>query len=244
MPGGKNVGSFTDIHSHMLSFFFFKQKTAYEMFLMLDMAYKTGTRRICLTPHFNPEIWGDNNQRFEDAFARLSEYTAKNYPDMSLYTGNEICYSQSSIGQLNRRECKTLNGGKHVLVDFHPGESYYAIRSALLDLMGYGYIPVLAHAEGYECITSTLDELHELNWLGVVIQLSASSLIGRRGEPLRKKTFKILKKGLADVVASDAHNITTRPPCLDGAAKILSKLCGENCAALLLRINPDKILGL
>jgi protein-tyrosine phosphatase len=236
------VGYFTDIHSHMLSGVDDGAHDDNEMFLMLDMAYKTGTRRICLTPHFNPEIWGDNNQRFDDAFTRLSEYAAKNYPDMSLYTGNEICYSQSSIGQLNRSECKTLNGGKHVLVDFHPGESYYTIRSALFELLGYGYIPVLAHAERCGCIK--LDELHELSRLGVVIQLSALSLTGKIVDPLRKKAFRILKEGLADVVASDAHNITTRPPCLDGAAKILSKLCGESYAGLLLRTNPDKILGL
>ena len=235
---------YTDIHSHLLCGVDDGAADDSEMLSMRDLAYRTGTRRICLTPHFNPEIWGDNSQEFSEAFAGLSEYAAEKYPDMSLYTGNEICYSQSSIDQLNRGKCRTLNGGKHVLVDFHLGESYFQIRSALLELLSYGYVPVFAHAERYDCFTSLLEQLYELSSLGVVIQLSASSLTGRRGDALRKRALKILKGGLADVVASDAHNTTTRNPCLDSAAAILNKHFGEDYTELLLKINPDRILGL
>ncbi len=235
---------YTDIHSHLLSGVDDGAVDDSEMFSMLDMAYRTGTRRLCITPHFNPEIWGDNTREFDETFARLSEYAAEKYPDMSLYAGNEICYSQSSINHLNQGKCRTLNGGKHVLVDFHLGESFYEIRSALLELLRCGYVPVFAHVEWYDCINSIPEQLYELSRMGIIIQLSAIALTGRRSDAARKRALKILKAGLADVVASDAHNTTARPPCLDGAEAILTKLCGKYYTELLLKTNPDKILGL
>jgi len=51
---------YTDIHCHMLSGVDDGAQNADEMFAMLDMAYQAGTRRICLTPHCQPSLFGDN----------------------------------------------------------------------------------------------------------------------------------------------------------------------------------------
>ena len=54
MPG------FTDIHCHMLSGTDDGARDDAVMFDMLEAAYVGGTRCICLTPHFNPMLFGDS----------------------------------------------------------------------------------------------------------------------------------------------------------------------------------------
>ncbi len=214
-----------------------------EMFAMLDMSYRTGTRRICFTPHFNTVLWRGNCRAGEEAFEKIRAYSAQRYPDMSLCLGNELFYSESGIEYLNSGECRTLNFGRYVLVDFHFGALFYEIKKALLDLLNSGYIPVFAHAERYPCIAPPFDTLREFRDFGIVIQLSASSVLGEGGRLLRKKTLKMLKHGLADVIASDSHNTSTRSPRLDTAASVVKKRFGVEYAELLFLKNPDKILG-
>ena len=65
---------YTDIHCHMLSGTDDGARTDEEMFAMLDAAYASGTRSICLTPHFNPMCFGDNRERGERAYEKLCAY--------------------------------------------------------------------------------------------------------------------------------------------------------------------------
>ena len=237
------MGYHTDIHCHMLCGVDDGAGDENEMFAMLDTAYHSGTRRLCLTPHYNGEIWGDNQKCADIAFGKLCEYAADKYPDMQLFMGNEVFYSQDSIESINSGLCRTLNGGKYVLVDFGLDSSYFDIRGGLTGLLGSGYIPVFAHAERYPCIDSPFRELYELKELGTVIQLNSDSVSGDRGRSLQKKALKILKAGLADVIASDSHNLTTRPPVLDRAENVILKHFGSQYSEQLLKINPDRILG-
>lgn len=235
--------NFTDIHCHMLSKTDDGAVDEYVMLNMLDMAYKSGTRRLCLTPHFNKFLWSDNKQAGEIAFSRLKAYADEKYPDLSLCLGNELFYCESGIDYLNSGQCRTLNGKRYVLVDFHFGTLWYEIKSALLNLVNSGYIPVFAHAERYYCITPPFKNLEELRQFGIIIQINSTSITGGWGKTLQKKSHKILKHRLTDVVASDAHNTLERNPCLDTAASVIIKLCGEEYAGMLLKTNPDKILG-
>jgi protein-tyrosine phosphatase len=235
---------FTDIHCHMLSQTDDGAENEKEMFGMLDMAYGAGTRRICMTPHFNYALWGDTRQAADRSFEILKNYAAGKYPDMTLCIGNEMFYSESGIEYLNSGRCRTLNGGRYVLVDFHSEVIYYEIKNALLDLANSGYIPVFAHAERYCCIAPPFNTLRELKDFGIIVQLDSTSICGMHGKALYKKAMKILKYGLADVVASDAHNASGRNPCLDKAADIIKKQFGYEYAERLFIKNPDKILGM
>ncbi|HLK19775.1 MAG TPA: CpsB/CapC family capsule biosynthesis tyrosine phosphatase, partial [Bryobacteraceae bacterium] len=73
-------------------------------------------------------------------------------------------------------------------------------------------------------------------------QVTAQSLGDRFGEQAKRSAWKIIKKGLAHVVASDAHDATNRPPRLDIAREILTREIGKSAATLLLMENPASIL--
>ena len=80
------MNGFVDLHCHMLYGIDDGAASAEEMQKMLDMAYKDGTRHICLTPHANLREEDDLHQQARQAFEELCIYADK-YPDMQFYQG-------------------------------------------------------------------------------------------------------------------------------------------------------------
>lgn len=107
-----------DIHIHLLFGVDDGAKDEDEMYAILDAAYQTGTRVLCCTPHFHPGYFGDNYDKVNAAFKRLSSYVQKTYPGMALYLGNELRYEPECVTWLRQGVCRTVNGTRYVLVDF------------------------------------------------------------------------------------------------------------------------------
>ena len=66
-----------DIHIHLLFGVDDGAKDEDEMHAILDAAYQAGTRVLCCTPHFHPGYFGDNYDKVNAAFKRLSSYVQK-----------------------------------------------------------------------------------------------------------------------------------------------------------------------
>ena len=81
---------FTDIHIHALYGVDDGAKTEAEMQAIVDASYADGIRTLCVTPHFHPGYFGDNENHAETAYQRLEAYIQQKYPDMELYRGNEL----------------------------------------------------------------------------------------------------------------------------------------------------------
>ena len=69
---------------------------------------------------------------------------------------------------------------------------------------------------------------HERGWL---VQVNATSLLGAHGPDQEEVAWRLLRAGLADLVASDGHR-TTRPPHLDEAHRLARARLGEGADAL------------
>lgn len=235
---------FTDIHCHMLSDTDDGAQNDEIMFGMLDAAYEGGTRCVCLTPHFNPVAFGDNRERSLRAFEKLSAYAEINHPDMRLVLGNELFYHFGCVNSLNDGRCRTLNGTRHVLVDFDFGAPMQEMKHALVDLLNGGYIPVYAHVERYDAVRWPFHELEQLKDMGVIIQVNSTSVCGGWGRRLQHKTMRLLRRCIPDAVASDAHSLGLRNPSLAQCSQVLTELCGESGARELLCDAPATILGI
>lgn len=236
--------NYTDIHCHMLYGTDDGPATREDMLAMLDAAYASGTRSLCLTPHFNPLLFGDNHERAERAFRELSEYAAERYPDMKLALGNELYYSYGSVGSLADGVCRTMNGTRQVLVDFDFGASMTEMQHGLSELLSGGYIPIYAHVERYDAVKPPFRELEQLKRMGVIIQINSTSLCGGWGVKLRHKTLKLLRRGIPDIVASDAHSLGVRHPRLDECEQLLLDRYGEAYTHALMSENPARAAGI
>lgn len=233
--------NFADLHCHTLWGVDDGSRDEATMHRMVDMAYADGTRILCLTPHFCPALFGDNSEKALEAFAQLQRYTAENYPDLQLYLGSELRFMPSCFSALESGQCRTLNGTDYVLVDFSAGESPKAIIRGLTQLMSMGYTPVLAHAERYRNLTAA--QIADLSRDGVWIQVNAASILGNFGLGDCRRAATLLRRRLADLVASDSHSAGTRNPKLSRAYRAVKAFTSVNYANALFRDNPCRLLG-
>ena len=232
---------FVDIHIHLLFDVDDGAKTEQQMREMLDTAYADGTRTICATPHFHPGYFGDNRNAVEDAFTKLKKY-AKKYSDLQLCLGNELRYSPNCFDWLNNGNCMPLNGNRYVLVDFLESDDSEYIVSSVLKLLNAGYTPILAHAERYENFHRDMREIMYLQECGVVIQVDAQSLFGGWGRGAKQRSRRMMENYLADVIASDAHDVLDRSPQMSACYDYAVNKCGEEYAERIFLKNPLDIL--
>lgn len=232
---------FIDIHIHLLCGADDGAIDENRMYEMLDAAYADGTRVICATPHFHLGFWGNNAETSNRAFEQLKSYAEK-YDDLRLYIGNEIRYSPNWLEWLENGMCRTVNNTKYVLIDFLEDDKADYIVSSTLKVLNAGYIPILAHAERYEEFHNDFREITHLKQCGVIIQVDAQSPFGGWGKGSKKRSRKILNNHLADVVASDAHNVSGRPPQMSVCHKYVAKNCGEQYATKIFWEYPKLIL--
>lgn len=231
---------FADLHNHALWGVDDGPGSEQEMFAMLDASYADGVETICLTPHFHPGYFGEHQARSQEHFEALTRYAACRYPAMRLYLGNELRYSSDCLSWLAAGACRTLNGTDHVLVDFDEGEPERNIVRGLERLMSAGYRPVLAHAERYRALSA--GQVWELSRNGVWIQLDVQSLFGTYGPGAMLRSRKLLKKKLADIIATDAHSLGRRSPILSRGYREVARNYGDAYAGLLFAENPLRLL--
>ena len=234
--------SFFDLHSHMLCEVDDGAKSPDEMYRMLEASYEDGVRAICLTPHYSPYLFGDTFESSQKAFALLGDYVAQNHPDMRIFLGNELGYHHGAVEALDSGRCRTLNGSRYVLLDFPEGITFFSLKNAVEHLRGAGYLVILAHTERYRCLHKELEWIGSFVASGGLIQLNASSYLGAWGKPAAKQWKRLVRRGLVHIVASDAHNLTTRPPQMSGCVRFLQKHCSEQAVQDLLWNNACRVM--
>jgi protein-tyrosine phosphatase len=106
-----------------------------------------------------------------------------------------------------------------------------------------GLIPIISHPERNAMMTQTPEILYELIRHGAIAQVTAQSLTGEFGRKTQKAAESFLRRGLVHLIASDAHNSTTRPPRLAEAVKFSEKIVGPAKAKAMVTTVPAAILG-
>lgn len=233
--------TFADIHNHSLFNLDDGAKTEQEMYAMIEASYRDGVRTLCLTPHFHPGYFGDNHQERDVVFRFLKGYVKEHYPDMQIFLGNELRYSRDCLSWLAEGYCLTMNRTRYVLVDFSEKEPDYAISKGLDRLLNAGYIPILAHAERYRELSR--GQIQEFRQNGVLIQVDAQSLLMGFGLRVQHRCKGILAAHLADMVSSDAHDLSGRPPQLGTCFQYIENKYGAEYARELCQENAWNVCG-
>lgn len=235
--------AFADIHTHILWGVDDGAKTQEQMEQMVDRAYADGTRQLCLTPHFHPGYFGQNQKKTAEAFEQLRRFAAAKYPDLRLYLANELRYDRNCISWLDEGLCRTINATPYVLVDFSEGERGRVITGGLERLLNAGYVPVLAHIERYRELRDQLNVIQSLRSKGVLIQITAGSLNGTFGLQAKWYAKRLLKHHLVDFIATDAHNMTHRGPEISGAYQYIRRKYGTGYADAVCSRNAQALLA-
>jgi protein-tyrosine phosphatase len=232
---------YTDIHCHLISGVDDGAKTPDVMYEMLALAYRSGTRNLCATPHYYPDLFGGSGERSVRAFEALAEYAKGRYPDMKLFYANEMGYHTSWRKAVESGACKLL-GGKYLFVDFPADLSFFEISYAMDDMLCTGIPVVLAHVERYLSLRGEYDKINDWCRRGAHLQMNASAFHPKRSFGHRMHVKKLIAKCPITAVASDGHNLTSRPPMLSHTEERIAKKYGAERAELWLSYGPLSLL--
>ena len=77
---------------------------------------------------------------------------------------------------------------------------------------------------------------------GVILQVNKGSILGELGRRAARTADWLLSRGMAGLVASDAHDPVLRTPDLEETARVLDIYYGSSASRILLERNPARIL--
>lgn len=210
---------------------------------MLRVAAQNHIGKIILTPHNKPHTKNAPPEVLKQKVEELRQRISEQDLGIELFLGTEIYYRDSAADMLDEGEICTMAGTDYVLVEFSPTDEYSYICRGLSKLQDYGYRPILAHVERYDSITKKkLVRALELSRQEILLQLNAGSIMGDFGRGPQKFCKLLLKKHLADFVATDAHRDTGRAPYMEECAAYLYKKYGSDYAEALLFRNADELI--
>ena len=233
-----------DIHCHILPKVDDGPKSLDESKKMIDMAYEDGIRGIVLTPHFNHPIDFKASLAVEEAYGLVKAYVEEKYGDLSLYLGAEVYIEKDYHRSIERIEdIHRINNSSYVLMEFPRDIKKEVIIEIIHEAKIRGIRPVIAHIEMYEDIVKNIDCMEKIKLEGALIQVTASSLMGKQGLKIRDFIRKAISKGYVDVIASDAHGDRKRRPRLGEAYEYVNKNYSQEVADKLFIKNPSLLIG-
>jgi protein-tyrosine phosphatase len=115
-------------------------------------------------------------------------------------------------------------------------DNIYSMMERLIHY--YHVIPIIAHIERYPAVQKNKKWIRRFLQLGCLIQVNADSILNWK-EWLRIKRY--LKRGYIHVIASDSHNLSTRPSRLSQAYDKISKKLGEEYSNQL-KLNAEAVI--
>ena len=200
-----------DIHNHILPGVDDGSSCMEETVHMLTEEYRQGVRNIIFTPHFRPGMFDIRAQDREMVYQKVCRAVKDSFPDMKLYLGCEYHVQDRMLRDLKDRRCRMAGTGA-VLLEFSARSGWNYIKESIRSVRQAGYRPLTAHLERYECMYKDPVRLTaELKDMGAMVQLNAGSILGKSGRKTKKFCRTLLDHELADIIASDAHNMDMRP---------------------------------
>jgi protein-tyrosine phosphatase len=234
------VAGFVDVHSHVVpSGDDGAGSVAAGLALCLEAA-RRGTRVLYATPHVWPTLplTPERERSVRADHAAMAPLAAEHGLDLRL--GWELTPSAALLEEEPRRY--RLGDLEAVLMEV-PFHGSLALAERLgAHIEASGLTPIIAHPERAEGIRAAMDNVASFRDRGWLIQVNATSLLGSHGPEQEDAAWRILRGGLADLVASDGHR-TSRPPHLDETHRLVRARLGESADPLFDGTALDGAVG-
>ena len=108
-------------------------------------------------------------------------------------------------------------------------------------LLKRSVLPVIAHPERNKAVINDYKTIKPFVDAGCLLQITAASLQGTFGRSPKAIGKKLLKSGWVSLIASDAHNLSSRPPELEPGRRVAEKIVGERHSWAMVKDLPAKI---
>jgi len=261
-----------DLHVHILPDLDDGPQTMEESIRMCRIAYQDGIRTIVATPHTLNGVYQNGKSTILTKVDELNDALnnselppgqrpswaggrtpclrrnascrqANSELPLRILPGSDVRLCEELLSRLEEGTVMTVgDGGKFLFIEFSSQGIPYRTEEVLFQLMGRGFIPIITHPERNVEISQRPRRYYEMIRKGCLGQVTAMSLTGEFGPKVRQVAEKLLKNGLIQFIATDAHSINGRPPILSSAVKEAAKIVGKEEAWKMVTEYPKAIL--
>ncbi|MBO6262902.1 MAG: hypothetical protein J6N93_01340 [Clostridia bacterium] len=229
-----------DVHSHLIPFVDDGSSSLESSLKMLEEEEKHGVTAVICTPHYRPPKYVASVEKVREKFELFKSAAKKAGINTDLYLGREIAFSTPSIKKVGEGNFIKMANSNCILLEFPYVSPVIDIDDVCYEVALLGYVPVIAHIERYTYFRD-FDVIQALKRRGAIIQVNASSIVGKCS--LRERAFVkgLIKRKIISVVGSDVHE--TRNNYMADAYKKLSKKDAEYAEKIFV-LNPKKYFGI
>ena len=216
------MSGIVDFHSHILPGIDDGSASAEESIAMLRMETEQGIDCVVATPHFYahhdaPEGFLAHRReaeiRLREAMDGLEEM-----PEIIL--GAEV-YFFPGISDSDTIPELTIGYNRCILIEMPPSPWSQNMYSELEEIQArWGITPIIAHVDRYLNLLPTYGIPQRLEELPVLVQANAGFFL-RAGT--RAWALRMLERDQIQLLGSDCHNLSSRPPNLDKALRVIGR---------------------
>ncbi|MEK4554909.1 tyrosine-protein phosphatase [Jeotgalicoccus sp. FSL K6-3177] len=217
-----------DIHNHLLINVDDGPKSEEETLDLLKQAVDEGITDIICTPHHHSGAYNTPADIVREKLTGVQNIIDKHQLPIKVHPGQEIRINDDLIDELRTGEALTLAGSKYILIEFSFTELREDVDEVFTALRELGLTPIIAHPERCRPLVKNEQILARLIEEGALAQVTAASVCGEFGSGLQENSLELIRKGLIQLVASDAHHAEYRPFMSKEAFEIIENELGES----------------
>ncbi len=200
-----------DLHTHVLAGIDDGPDTIEGSVALARAAATAGIETLVATPHVSSRCPNDA-ETIGARVRELSRRLAQERVDVQVLPGAEIAISHLPSLAPEELSRLGLGGGPWLLIEPPFAVVALGLENAVLDLLREGRRVVLAHPERCPALHRERGIVRALVEDGVLMSLTAGSLVGRFGGEVRRYALELAREGLVHNVTSDAHDAERRAP--------------------------------
>jgi protein-tyrosine phosphatase len=231
-----------DLHCHILPGL---DDGAVDLATSLAMArafVADGVTVVACTPHILPGLYHNSGPQIREATKGLQEILHREAITLQLVTGADNHITPNFVSELASGHLLALADSRYVLVEPPHHVAPPRLEEMFFALLVAGFVPILTHPERLSWIESQYPLLERLVRAGAWMQITAGSLAGSFGRRAQYWGERLLDEGSVHVVATDAHDVSRRPPDLSRGRDLAAMRVGEDEAQHMVLTRPAAVL--
>jgi len=216
-----------DIHHHLLPGLDDGSKDLETSIAMAKMAAADGITHIVATPHANHR-YNFDPALIDERLSALRQALAADGVSITIGRGCDFHLSYENL-QHAYREPKhfAINGLGYMLVELPDYSIPKQLDDAFYELRIAGVEPILTHPERNPALQKDSSRMEEWLRQGMLVQLTTSSVLGQMGSVAERMSHRMLENRWVHFLATDAHNLKSRPPQMQAAHDLVAKKYGK-----------------
>jgi protein-tyrosine phosphatase len=201
-----------------------------------------GVTTVAGTPHILPGLYHNSGPQIREATAKLQQIFHREGIPLQLVTGADNHIAPDFVSKLTAGQLLSLADSRYVLVEPPHHVAPPRLEEMFFELLVAGFVPILTHPERLDWIKPQYAMIQRLLRAGVWMQITAGSLSGAFGSRAQYWGERMLEEGSVHIIATDAHDVSRRPPELSRGCDLAARRVGEEEAQHMVLTRPTGVL--